>query len=209
MTPASITRDTRKFRRCSGSLVAIALAAGLCAGAAHATQAPTTEVFDFTGTCSDCSGVATAVLTLQDFTSGWVSASQFVSFSYQSNLTSFTVTTSDLDTKDFIALLIPSEMPWDTQVEVGLANGPNSTSVSFDSFMTGNWTVLGPSASVSGILVGARRSEDIGVNGVWSAASLTSSAPEPASWALMILGFGGLGAMLRTRRRTLGVIETA
>ncbi len=29
--------------------------------------------------------------------------------------------------------------------------------------------------------------------------------PEPASWALMILGFGGVGAMLRSRRRSLAV----
>jgi hypothetical protein len=27
------------------------------------------------------------------------------------------------------------------------------------------------------------------------------AAPEPAAWALMLVGFGGLGAMLRTRRR--------
>jgi PA14 domain/PEP-CTERM motif len=30
--------------------------------------------------------------------------------------------------------------------------------------------------------------------------------PEPASWALMLLGFGGLGAALRTRRRSLAAI---
>jgi hypothetical protein len=30
------------------------------------------------------------------------------------------------------------------------------------------------------------------------------SAPEPSSWALMLLGFGTAGAMLRMRRRTLG-----
>lgn len=29
------------------------------------------------------------------------------------------------------------------------------------------------------------------------------SAPEPSSWALMLLGFGAAGAMLRVRRRTL------
>ncbi|MBS0332858.1 MAG: PEPxxWA-CTERM sorting domain-containing protein, partial [Proteobacteria bacterium] len=28
-----------------------------------------------------------------------------------------------------------------------------------------------------------------------------AAAPEPAAWALMLLGFGGLGAMLRSRRR--------
>lgn len=27
-----------------------------------------------------------------------------------------------------------------------------------------------------------------------------SAAPEPAAWALMLLGFGGLGAVLRRRR---------
>ena len=34
-------------------------------------------------------------------------------------------------------------------------------------------------------------------------ASPTGAAPEPAGWALMILGFGGLGAALRRQRRTL------
>ena len=35
--------------------------------------------------------------------------------------------------------------------------------------------------------------------------SLTQSGglPEPASWALMLTGFGGLGAMLRKRRRVM------
>jgi hypothetical protein len=33
--------------------------------------------------------------------------------------------------------------------------------------------------------------------------STTSGAPEPAAWALMILGFGGMGAMLRRRRLAL------
>jgi hypothetical protein len=31
--------------------------------------------------------------------------------------------------------------------------------------------------------------------------SFTTAVPEPASWSLMIMGFGGLGALLRQRRR--------
>jgi hypothetical protein len=34
----------------------------------------------------------------------------------------------------------------------------------------------------------------------WDNVSLTSSAPEPATWALMLMGFGGLGLALRARR---------
>lgn len=33
------------------------------------------------------------------------------------------------------------------------------------------------------------------------AAHITQGVPEPASWALMIIGFGGVGAALRHRRR--------
>lgn len=33
-----------------------------------------------------------------------------------------------------------------------------------------------------------------------------SAAPEPASWGLMVLGFGGLGAMFRSQRRALAAV---
>jgi hypothetical protein len=34
----------------------------------------------------------------------------------------------------------------------------------------------------------------------------TSSVPEPASWLMLITGFGGLGALLRVQRQALCVI---
>ncbi|WP_296596720.1 FxDxF family PEP-CTERM protein [Phenylobacterium sp.] len=42
-----------------------------------------------------------------------------------------------------------------------------------------------------------------GVNASWSGTGFFAPAPvpEPATWALMISGFGGAGAMLRARRR--------
>ena len=33
--------------------------------------------------------------------------------------------------------------------------------------------------------------------------AIGSSLPEPASWALMIIGFGGMGAILRNHRRAM------
>ena len=48
--------------------------------------------------------------------------------------------------------------------------------------------------------------------GVAQIASLTSTnpvgggIPEPATWTMMILGFGGLGALLRRRRKHAAVI---
>jgi hypothetical protein len=36
----------------------------------------------------------------------------------------------------------------------------------------------------------------------FSLAQQTSAVPEPASWAIMLMGFGGLGAMLRQRRQS-------
>ena len=34
-------------------------------------------------------------------------------------------------------------------------------------------------------------------------AAAVAAVPEPASWAMMLLGFGGLGAVLRRRRRAV------
>ena len=38
--------------------------------------------------------------------------------------------------------------------------------------------------------------------------TISGAVPEPATWGLMLMGFGGLGAMLR-RRRSRGVLATA
>jgi hypothetical protein len=40
-------------------------------------------------------------------------------------------------------------------------------------------------------------------------ATIQGGVPEPASWSLMILGFGGLGAMLRTNRRRMALAAAA
>jgi hypothetical protein len=42
-----------------------------------------------------------------------------------------------------------------------------------------------------------------GLPGVWTLGSMTSPVPEPASWMLLVLGFGALGWRLRSARRPL------
>ena len=40
-------------------------------------------------------------------------------------------------------------------------------------------------------------------------AAVTAAVPEPATWAMMLLGFGAIGVSLRRRRRTQDILQTA
>jgi hypothetical protein len=48
---------------------------------------------------------------------------------------------------------------------------------------------------------------DLAITGV--GLDTLSGTPEPASWAMMLMGFGGLGAVLRSRRNKLATAATA
>jgi hypothetical protein len=79
-----------------------------------------------------------------------------------------------------------------------LISGLNNTPLSFANlFATGSFAfaVSGGSLSVESISVSYQVNNDAAV-------------PEPASWALMIAGFGGAGAMIR-RRRADGTVVAA
>ncbi len=56
------------------------------------------------------------------------------------------------------------------------------------------------SGTVDGLYSGDFKDTSFGAQSIGVTYSLASSAPEPATWALMIVGFGGLGANLRRSR---------
>jgi hypothetical protein len=64
------------------------------------------------------------------------------------------------------------------------------------------WDINGGPASCGGIMSGVDLGSCTGFGGeaFTLSTSSVSSAPEPATWALMLAGFAGLGAALRSRR---------
>jgi hypothetical protein len=70
----------------------LALMAGLLSPLGAAAQTASDTTYVFTGTCTDCTGVGVGYLTLQNYTPGTaLSYSNFVSFTYQSNLSSISI----------------------------------------------------------------------------------------------------------------------
>ncbi|MDZ4372635.1 MAG: PEP-CTERM sorting domain-containing protein [Phenylobacterium sp.] len=79
----------------------------------------------------------------------------------------------------------------------GRANSfiPGSAGNAVDGFTLGTHTTLGDTA---GLPASYRMSVTVGFTGI---SNPTAAIPEPSGWAVMLLGFGGLGAALRQRRR--------
>lgn len=61
------------------------------------------------------------------------------------------------------------------------------------------------SGTPNGLYSGDFKDTSFGAQSISVTYSSVSSAPEPATWALMIVGFGGLGAALRRSRRRMAL----
>jgi hypothetical protein len=121
------------------------------------------------------------VLTVQNYTLGTaLTGCNLVSFTYTSNLTSFTLTTSG--SYDLSGML-PASLPAAAEVEVS-GTGRNN----FESNTDGTWYV--------GL-------SDYGTGGVWSLPSTSTAAPTLSTAAFSALGLllAGAGALLAQRAR--------
>jgi len=139
-------------------------------------------VFDFTGTCIDCTGTGTGTLVLKNYVLGDVlTSANFVKFTYTSNLLTYSLTSVD----DLTGSLTASTGP----AYVGFHGGG----------YTFNSLVAGPFSPWCTGTTGTCGS-DFGLLSSWSLAA--GSVPEPAMWVAMVAGFGVLGASMRRPRRT-------
>jgi hypothetical protein len=67
---------------------------------------------------------------------------------------------------------------------------------------TGDLTTIGGASGLDQSLRGGVLGGDnVGIPGVWSVQTLTTGVPEPATWALFLLGFGATGWTLRRGRK--------
>ncbi len=154
--------------------------------AAHAITA-TYETFTFTGTCTvDCTGTATGILTLTDYTQGnSLSAANFVSFDYISSDDNYDYTSNG---STVVTGLIPVDLPADANITI---QGALVTNFSFVSDASTDGWCVGYSSS----LCTPASNGDAGLDGSFSA------TPLPAALPLFAGGLGFVGYLTRRRKQ--------
>jgi PEP-CTERM motif len=168
-----------------------AAAAGAAVALFTAAPARANVVFDFSGVCSvNCSGTATGVLTLADsYTFGTdITSADFISFDYSSSSRSFDITSADgpfIDGGLNADGSVNSEGQLIIQSSAGLPL--------FESFP-------GEFAEFVAATMPSAETDDVGFTFTFTLVS--GAVPEPSTWAMMLLGFAGLGlAGYRKARR--------
>lgn len=205
------------------TLAALALALGISSSASAAlftaTITGTTEGFDYTGVFFDpITGFDegfTAVLSLDDALASPVTAIAFT-------LNGETVIFPSANGGSFANANQPfNEVSYGyfEQSNVGTVFTENSFTATIvttfgpaTAFTPGMWTGTGPGGFLLSNFDSANPLDEIAVVGELNVQTLTIAAvggnagvPEPATWALMIGGFGVMGSALRRRRLAPGI----
>jgi hypothetical protein len=135
-----------------------------------------TQIYDFTADCSDCSGVI-GHLTLTDYTPGTpLTRDNFVSFVYSSSVFSPSIAF----TADSLQGTLPVNGLADFNAQLfNDTFDPSKVGYFFVTDLTGVWQL----AQGGSVL-----DRGTGYN-----FALEAAVPEPSTWAMMILGFAGIG----------------
>jgi hypothetical protein len=178
--PSFGSRDHSIFR-ISILLVVCVLAAVETSSAGPCTLAGPQATYQFVGQCTDCTGTGVGQLTVQNYTLGTaLDNCNFVSFTYTSNLTSFTITAPG---SFKLGGTLPASLPSAALVRV-MGTGRNN----FESTTGGSWRV--------GLT-------DYGTGGTWSLPSTAAPTLSPAALCALVLLLAGAGALL-VRRQARG-----
>jgi hypothetical protein len=172
--------------RISILLVVCVLAAVEPGSAGSCIQGGPQATYQFVGQCTDCSGTGVGLLTVQNYTLGTaLSSCNFVSFTYASNLTSFTITPSDSPN---LSGMLPVSLPATATVSIR----DFVTQMGFASDVSGSWSV------------GAFLPDDTGTSSLWGYPP--NSVPTLSIAALGALGLllAGAGTLLARARITAG-----
>lgn len=155
---------------------------GLClsASSSFAVTASPFEVFTFDGICTDCktTGHGMGTLTLTNYTPGSAIAnSNFIDFTYKGDVS------YDVNNSNFFL----------GNVSGNISSAPgfynfNLTTLGIEGFVTFSTDTAGSWNTGVNVL-----SDDQGNTGTWNGSAVVSGVPESSTWAMMLLGFGGLG----------------